>query len=139
MSALHDVNRKLDLFIVADRLREHLSDQADPDTWATRVEIHLLAFRSLLDCHIQSIDDDLYHEAVRQSPRIRTKLARLTAECAKLDELATMALAKLHSPTGGIGGVVDAVGALVRMVSMHEHHSVELDHEAFAVDIGGPG
>ena len=130
----------LDLYAVADRLEAATEAFEDTDEWYTGVEIHLLAYRSLVATHTATCsEDDLYHDVVERSPRVAPIVDRLRVECAKLDELAAFGLAALHAPNRSAGEVSARLRDLLRLTNRHRSRSIEVVHEAYAVDLGGPG
>lgn len=130
----------LDLFHVADRLDESISRAANSDDWYTGVEIHLLAYRSLLQLHTDECsEDELYHDAIAAAPRVTSIVDRLRVECTELDQLAAHTLAALHAPNRTTGDVSARLRELLMLTNRHRSRAIALMHEAYAVDIGGPG
>lgn len=134
----------LDLFVLANRLASELEQppgsEEDEDRWYGTLEIHLLAARSLLERHkVDCLDPNSAREVLWDAPRVAPLLARLQRDCTQLAELTEAALGEVSSPTRNRGAVVHAVGELVRRINLHRVHEHEVYHEAFGVDIGGPG
>ena len=125
---------------LARNLELQRSLPSDDQAWFTETERLLLAFRDQLSAHTRAvIEDDLYHDVVFAAPRVASMVQNYTAQCFKLDELASQALATAHRPDRSVTDTTDAVGQLLRLAERQVAGALASDHEAFSVDLGGRG
>jgi hypothetical protein len=134
----------LDLFSAAHRLAECAGGvpitPEGRDRWFEEVEIHLLAIRALLDVHTdECAADDASRVLLWDAPRVAPMLHRLQRDCRLLQTLTTAALAAVRSPERTVAHVRHTAAALTRRIGVHRSWQDGVYHEAFAVDIGGPG
>jgi|GEM_PF-348306 hypothetical protein len=120
-----------------DHLARHRNDEA---AWFAEVEANLLDFQAALSDHTRSIvEDDLYHDAMWRAPRIVIQVRRLGAECFKLDELSALSLASVHTPARSAATVAETLVQIVHLADRHESRALDIDYEAYCVDLGGQG
>jgi hypothetical protein len=134
----------LDLFTASQRLAEHLAQQPVTDEglerWFETVEIHLLAVRVLIETHTHDWNaDPCRRELLWDAPRIAPLLRRMSRDCRRLEDLTTFALAAVRAKDRRASEVRHVGGELTRRIALLRSRLDGIYHEAFAVDIGGPG
>ncbi len=133
-----------DLGCACERLAELLVPESERTTvehrWFEEVEALVVDLRRALGCHTASVvEHGIYDEAIVATPRVAGLVRRFAVECRRMEEMATSTLDTVRQPDRTAAGVEAALEALLRLVDRHASHAIQIDHEAYCVDIGGPG
>ncbi len=123
------------------RLLEEGHDDGDAASWLDELEGVLRDLSAALVGFESAVDDGYYEEVVRDAPRLVPAIKRL---CESQDELRSTVeahLEKLHDERDpeAVLDLRQSVSDVVVRLDLCRHRRTGLLHDAYDVDLGGPG